>query len=247
MKAINLIPPEARGRRGSVFSASSAISGAPQGLGAYVVLAVLVVGVLMAGAWAFTGRQVSDRTADLARTEQSAQAAEAKVAAMGPYTAFAAASKARVETLGGLIKGRFDWSHGLREVARVVPPDVDLVSLVGTTSPNASVQGASGSSLRSALAVPAIDIIGCAKSQSQVARLLAGLRAIDGVQRVSLSSSEKSENTSPGDADCRATSQMPQFQMTVFFNEQEGIAPASATTATTAAAAPADTPTGGAG
>ena len=240
MKAVNLMPPEGRARRLALAGAVKAPAAAPRALGAYGVLAALAVGVLMAGGWAITTRQLSDGKADLARTEAAAQTAEAKVASLTPYTAFAELSRSRVETLNGLVKGRFDWSHGLREVARVVPADVDLISLVGTVSPNASVQGAgSGGSLRSSLPVPAIDLIGCAKSQANVARLLARLRAIDGVQRVSLSSSEKADSASLSATDCRATVGMPQFQLTVFFQAQDGIVPAAtATAASTTAASP---------
>jgi Tfp pilus assembly protein PilN len=236
MKAVNLMPPEGRARRLALAGVAKTPAAAPRSLGAYGVIAALATGVLLAGGWAVTNRQLKDGNADLARSEAAARTAEAKVAALKPYTDFASLSKARVETLNGLIKGRFDWSHGLREVARVVPKDVDLISLIGTVSPNANVQGAggAGASLRSALPVPAIDLIGCANSQSDVARLLARLRAIDGVQRVSLSSSEKSDGGGGGDSDCRATSQMPQFQLTVFFQAQDGIVPA--TDATTPAA-----------
>ena len=61
MRAVNLIPSEARGRRGSKGAGALAGPSAPQGLGAYTVLAVLALAVLMAGAWALTGRQVADR------------------------------------------------------------------------------------------------------------------------------------------------------------------------------------------
>jgi Tfp pilus assembly protein PilN len=233
MKAVNLIPPERRGSRKLSFGPARRTTDVPRPMGAYVVLAVLAVAVLMAGTWAMTGRGLNDRKADLATTEQAAQAAEAKVASLAPYTAFAALSRARVETLDGLIKGRFDWSHGLREVARVVPSDVDLISLVGTTTPTSPVQGAGGGSLRAALPVPAIDLIGCARSQTRVAQLLARMRSIDGVQRVSLGSSEKSDSVSLNEADCRANVRMPKFQITVFFQAQEGIV--TATDATTAA------------
>jgi hypothetical protein len=248
MKAVNLIPPEGRAGRLRRGAGPARVVAAPRGLGAYAVLAVLAVGVLMAGAWALTGRQLSDSRADVASSERAAQAAEAKVAALAPYTSFAELSRSRVETLTGLIKGRFDWSHGLREVARVLPRDVDLISLVGTTSPNSSVQGAgSGGSLRSALPVPAIDVIGCAHSQSDVARLLARLRSIDGVQRVSLGSSEKSDSASLSDTDCRASDQTPEFQITVFFQAlPDGIVPSAAATAPVSTTAPAaQTPSAG--
>ena len=248
MKAVNLIPPERRGPRKLDFGPGRRATDVPRSIGAYAVLAVLGLAVLMAAGWALTGRKLDDRRAKLATTEQAAQVAEAKVASLKPYTAFATLSHAREETLNGLIQGRFDWSHGLREVARVVPSDVDLVSLVGTTSPTSSVEGGgtSSGSLRGALPVPAIDIIGCAKSQAHVARLLARLRTIDGAQRVSLASSEKSDSTALSDTDCRSNSRMPQFQMTVFFQAQAGIvAAADATTATVAGTQPAAT-TGGA-
>ena len=238
MKAVNLIPPEGRARRLAIGGAGSGPAAPPRALGAYGLLAALATGVLMAGGWAVTNRQLNDGKSDLARSQAAAQAAEAKVAALAPYTAFATLSQSRIETLNGLIKGRFDWSHGLREVARVVPPNVDLISLVGTVSPHTAVQGGGGGgSLRASLPVPAIDLIGCAKSQAHVARLLASLRAIDGVQRVSLSSSEKADSASVSNTDCRANAGMPQFQLTVFFQAQDGIVPAAAATTPPAPAA----------
>jgi Tfp pilus assembly protein PilN len=243
MKAVNLIPPDARGAGRAKLGA-----GLAGGVGAYGVLAVLGLAVVMVAIWAMAGRGVSENQAELARVERQAQAAEAKVASLAPYKDFAALSKSRSETVKGLIDGRFDWSAGLREVARVIPRDVDLTSLVGTTSPTSRVEGAGGSaSLRSALPVPAIDLIGCAPSQSRVAELLAALRAIDGVQRVSLASSEKSDSASLSDTDCRSTVKMPQFQLTVFFRAQPGIIPAADAKPAPAAPAPAAPSTGGSG
>lgn len=243
MKAVNLIPPDRRGPRRLDFGPGRRATDVPRSIGAYAVLLVLGLAVVMAGAWALTGRKLDDRRAKLATTEHAAQVAEARVASLRPYTAFATLSHARQETLNGLIQGRFDWSHGLREVARVVPEDVDLVSLVGTTSPTSSVEGGGTSgSLRADLPVPAIDIIGCAKSQAHVARLLARLRTIDGAQRVSLASSEKSDSSALSETDCRANSRMPQFQITVFFQAQAGIVAAvDATTATVAGTQPSPT------
>jgi poly(3-hydroxybutyrate) depolymerase len=248
MKAVNLMPAEGRGRR-ATGATPSFLTGSSEGLAAYGLLAVLAIAVAMAGGWALSGRQLADGKADLTRTEAAAKVAEAKVASLGPYTKFAAVSQARVETLSGLIKGRFDWSHGLREVARVVPKDVDLISLVGTTSPTSSVQGAGASgALRASLPVPAIDLIGCAKSQSDVALLLARLRAVDGVQRVSLASSEKSDSASLSNTDCRASETVPQFQVTVFFQALPGIVPSAAAAASpsTAAGTTPAAPAGGA-
>lgn len=245
MKAVNLIPADSpRAGRG-------AAAAGPRGpIGAYVVLAVLAVAVVMAGAWTLTNKQVSDRQSELARVERDAAAAEAKTNALKPYTEFAALRTARVDTVGGLLDGRFDWAHSLREVARVVPKSVDLLSLVGTVSPTSKIEGGGTGALRAALPVPAVDLIGCAKSQAHVARLLARLRTIDGVQRVSLSSSEKSDAAAGGDSDCRSTKKMPQFQVTVFYKALDGIVPATDATApassnTAAATAPTTAAAGG--
>lgn len=246
MKAVNLLPPDRRGPRRLDFGPGRRVSDVPRPIGAYAVLAVLGLAVLMAGAWALTGRQLNDRRAQLATTEQAAQAAEAKVASLAPYTRFAALSASRTETIRGLVNGRFDWSAGLREIARVIPTDVDLTSLTATSSPGSAVQGGASDELRAALPVPAFSLAGCARSQSRVAQLLARLRAIDGVQRVSLSSSQKADSASANESDCRSTDQMPEFTLTVFFHAPSGIVPAAAATAA-GNTVPASTSTGGAG
>ena len=222
MKAVNLIPSDAPKGEGGRFP----IAG--DGVGAYVVLGMLAVAVVMVGAWALTNRQISAGQSKLAGIEREAHSAEARAASLKPYTEFAALRTARVATIDGLLEGRFDWAHSLREVARVVPADVALTSLIGTVSPTSQVEGSgSGGSLRSALPVPAIDLIGCAKSQAHVARLLARLRAIDGVERVTLASSEKSESASTSDTECRTTEKIPQFQLTLFYKALEGLVPAA--------------------
>ena len=215
MKAVNLIPQDApRLGRGT------------GGLGAYVLLGLLALAVVVAGANAYAGRQLSDRQAALARAESSAQAAEAKAAKLAPKAPSGVSATARVDTIEALLAGRFDWSHSLLEVARAVPRDISLVSLVGTVAPDTQLAGGGGGSLRGALPVPAIDLIGCAPSHPRVATLLTRLRALDGVQRVSLASSEKSDSASLNDTDCRATDDMPQFQVTVFYDAPKGLVPA---------------------
>jgi Tfp pilus assembly protein PilN len=244
MKAVNLIP----GDEPKLGRSKGAIASPTGPIGAYIVLAVLAVVVVMAGASALTSKHLSDKKNELSRIETQAAAAEAKAASLSSYTEFAALRKARVDTVGGLLDGRFDWAHSLREIARVVPRDVPLTSLVGTVSPSSKVEGGGASTLRPALPVPAVDLIGCAKSQAHVARLLARLRSLDGVQRVSLASSEKSDGASENVSDCRSTVKMPQFQLTVFYKALDGIVPATdATTTSSTSAATAASTTASAG
>ena len=245
MKAVNLIPQDtARGGR-----RLAAGSGSGSGAGVWVLLAVLAVAVVVVAANAFAGRQLSDKQAELARAESAAQVAQAKAAKLSSGDGAAALRKARVDTIEGLIDGRFDWSRSLREVARAVPADVDLTSLVGTVAPSTQLAAGGGGALRAALPVPAVDLIGCAPSHSRVATLVARLRTIDGVQRVSLASSEKTDRGSLSETDCRATDKMPQFQLTVFYDAPKGLVPAADAAAGGAAgAAPPATaaPAGGA-
>ncbi len=234
MNAVNLIPQDSnRSRR---------IGGGGGGagpVGAHVLLALLAVCVVAAAASAFAGRGLSAKQAELARVETAAQRTEAKAAALQSGSTTDALRKARVDTIEGLLDGRFDWSQSLREVALAVPGDVDLTSLVGTVAPSTALAGGGGGSLRAALPVPAIDLIGCAPSHARVATVVARLRSIDDVQRVSLASSEKSDGASLNDTDCRATDKMPQFQLTVFYEAPEGLMPAAdATVADPATGAP---------
>lgn len=234
MRAVNLIPAgERRGGGGR--------AGGRSGGGAYVVLAVLAVLVAVLGAYTMAGKQISEREAELAQVEGAAAAVEARAAALAPYTQFAELSRSRLETITQLADSRFDWSHALRELARVVPGDVDLLSVTGTVAPGVGVEGSSGSGLRAALPVPALEMVGCARSQSEVARLLARLRAVDGVQRVTLSSSEKADAGGGGEAECRTTAGRPQFSVIVFFEALAGAVPSAPGTPPAEGAAP---PTG---
>ena len=91
-----------------------------------------------------------------------------------------------------------------------------------------SVDGGTSDSLRGSLPNPALEVMGCTTSQADVAKVISSLRRVDGVERVSLSSSQKLDQGSPsaggsgsgGDAggDCRyGNSHYPQFSMTLFF------------------------------
>jgi len=238
MRAVNLIPADAsRGDRARVSLGD--------GLGAYVVLAVLAVLVAMTGAWAMTRGQLAEKRTELARVEAEAVSAEAKATALKPYVDFAALRAARIDTVGGLLDARIDWSRILRDLGRVIARDVSVTSLVGTASATSKVEGGgSGQSMRGAAAGPAIDLVGCARSQAKVADLLVDLRAIDGVEMVSLASSDKSDATAANETECRANDQMPQFSLTIGYEQSPAAAAAAPTTG--APGAPAAPAAGGA-
>lgn len=225
MRAVNLIPTDAsRGDR-----ARHSIS---DGLGAYVVLAVLAVLVVMTGAWAMTKGDLDEQRVALAQVQTEASAAEAKATALQPYLDFAALRTARIDTVGGLLDARVDWSRSLRDLGRAIPKGVSVTSLVGTASATSTVEGGGGGqSMRAASAGPAIDLVGCARTQAQVADLLVDLRAMDGVERVALASSDKSDSAALNETECRANDQMPQFSLTIAYEQLPAAAAAAQATA----------------
>lgn len=216
MRAVNLIPVEdRRGLRGG---------GSGSGIASYIVLGVLAAVVAMSAAYTLVNKSVSDRRAELGTVQSQVETAQAQVQRYASYTGFTALRQKRTETVRSLAASRFDWSHALHELARTIPSNAWLTSLKGTVAPGVSVDGGSTDPLRASLQKPALEVIGCTTSQGDVAKLISSLRRIDGVERVSLSSSQKLEqaaaNSSSGgsDGDCRnGNAHYPQFSMTLFF------------------------------
>jgi Tfp pilus assembly protein PilN len=217
MKAVNLIPAEQRRGLGSGGS----------GLASYVVLGVLALIVAMSAAYTLANRSLSDKRDKLASVQQQAQAYQDRAQGLAGYTSFSGLRQKRSETVRSLATSRFDWSHTLHEVARTIPSDAWLTSMRGTVSPGTSVEGGSNDPLRGSYPGPALEIVGCTTSQDKVAAVISSLRRIDGVQRVSLSSSAKIDNSSGsgagggggGDGDCRnGDVRFPEFSLTLSFN-----------------------------
>jgi Tfp pilus assembly protein PilN len=248
MKAVNLIPSEER-RAGS--------AGGRSGSAAYVVLGALAVLVLMAAAWTLTGKTVNDRRAQLDSVEQQASAAEAQANKLAAYSAFSQMRQKRADTVASIARSRFDWSHVMHEIARVIPSDTHLISLAGSVSPAVQPNGGSSQALalRGSNPGPAVDIVGCANGQANVSRMMSRLRLIDGVQHVTLAESAKNDMTSGGgttatggdSGECRYNDHITRFDVLVIFSAPPAVAaPAAAAPAagTTAAAAPTTTTTG---
>lgn len=228
MKAVNLIPVDAR--RG----------GDRSGGAVYVLLGAMTALVLVAAVFVLLGNKVSDRTAQVEQLRVETAAAQQEATALAPFRSFAAMREKRVATVRSLAQSRFDWGPVMRKLALVLPRDVSLSSMVGTVAPGVNVGsegGSDSSGLRQALAVPAVELAGCASSQAQVARTMTRLRLIDGVTRVSLGSTEKNESSSAqtnvsdagtstgaaaGTGDCRRTAKMPKFSIVVFFEPDAG-------------------------
>jgi Tfp pilus assembly protein PilN len=185
MRPVNLIPPdERRGDRAPLRT----------GAFSYVLvggLALLLLGVL---AVAITSKQISDRQDEKQSLEQELAQVTAQAQSLQAFIDFRTAQETRAATVASLAQSRFDWERVLQELALILPTDVWLSNLIGTASPNATAEGggggaSGGSSMRSQIAGPALEISGCATGQDAVAGFVAALEDIDGVTRVGLASS----------------------------------------------------------
>ena len=187
MKAINLLPPDLRGTPKTAAPKAAITPDEPGGIGAFVVLAALAACVVALAAYVLTTNTVKDRQAQLEAVTAQAEATTQRVNQLKPYADFQAMAETRIQTVKDLASSRFDWEQALRDISRAVPANVTLRELKGTIS--AATGGSSG--IRAAIAAPAIELKGCSTGQTEVATLLARLRNVDGVTRVSLNKSLK--------------------------------------------------------
>jgi Tfp pilus assembly protein PilN len=232
MRAVNLLPSDLRGT--APKAAPVVRQEKAQGIGAYVVLGALALCVAALAGYVITNNTLKQRTADLETAKTEAAAVAAQAAALKPYADFEAMANARVETVRGLAAARFDWERALRDLSLAAPSDVKLTSLNG----DMGLPGASGGGdpLRGSIQAPAITLAGCASSQVGVARMMARVKAVDGVTRVALSKSEKAANAGTGaSASPCAGKEPPTFSMVIFF---EGSSAAAAITQDAAAQVP---------
>jgi Tfp pilus assembly protein PilN len=228
MKAVNLIP------------ADETVAGSGRsGAGAYAVIGVLALLVVMSAAYTLVGRSVSTKRGELSNTTAQAASAEAQAATLKTYSQFSELRQSREETVQKLVDGRFDWAAAFREVSRTLPSGSWVTSLRATVNASAGVDGTTDP-LRSAIPAPAIEMAGCAKTQAGVARTVTSLRGIAGVQRVTLSSSQKmaqggggpnsASDSAGATTGCGAS---PQFSLTVFYKATDTPAAPATTGGTT--------------
>jgi Tfp pilus assembly protein PilN len=203
VRAVNLIP---------AGSAGAARAPRDSSFGTYLLLAGLAGLVAFVAIWTITNNKIDSSRAQLDRVNAEAQAAEARAEVAAPYKTFADLARDRELTVSSLSATRFDWSHGMREVSRVIPADVWLVSMNGTSGITTDAVGPDSS----AAPAPRFELQGCTRSMERVARLMTRLRAIDGVRAVDLKSSTKPD--SDGNEVCPANKPKdPAFTISIKF------------------------------
>lgn len=188
MKAINLIPSDQRRGAGGAAGRTGGLS--------YALIGVLALALIMFAAWTQTNTSIDEKTAEASSLEETAAIRTAQASALGPYAKFAELRTNRVQTIKQLADSRFDWAHAMGELSRTLPADTWLSAMTGTVAPGVGGDvGGASDPLRTARAVPALELSGCATSQTAVTTFLARLKLMNGVDRVDLSSSKKSESS----------------------------------------------------
>ena len=257
MRAVNLLPPDLR----PGVAPTRVVAGpAPEGggPGAFIVIGVLALALVALAAHVLTANAVKQRRADLAAATARTAAVTRQAEALKPYADFDAVAKARLKTVEDLVSERFAWDRALRDLSRAIPAEVTLTQLDGTVSAASGGSGG-GSELRTALDVPAFELQGCTRSQTDVARLMSRLANVGGVTRVSLAKSDKDTVTvrparagavpagTLADVGACGRGARPSFDVIAFFEDDAAPAAPSATpgAATTASATATPTATPG--
>ncbi len=239
MRPVNLIPLEER-RGGSAPTRTGPI--------VYFIVGGLAVVLLAVCAVVLLGNQITDKETEVAALESRATETEARADSLSSYVSFEQMKDARVQTIDSLAKSRFDWERVIRELSVVIPKGIWLSNLTGTVSPEVQIDDAAGIGLRSAIPGPALELVGCARSQPDIARLIASMHDIDGITRVTAANGIKSTTTDAAEStkaadDTAATDtsgscprSAPSFQLVAAFDavvvDASGAAPTSPPPAT---------------
>ena len=175
MRPVNLIPPEERpGSRRPLRS----------GPLAYIVVGALAAAVIAITALVLTENSISEKKSEVTQLQAEQAQITAKAQALSAYTQFDTVSEQRLATVTELADSRFDWPRILHELSLVIPANVQLTSLAGNVAPGAAATGGGGVGLRSGIAGPALEMVGCTTNQAAVASFIEALKDIDGVTRV---------------------------------------------------------------
>jgi Tfp pilus assembly protein PilN len=193
MKAVNLIPGEQRQGAGGLTGRS--------GGGALIVLGLIAGLAALVAMYGSAHHRISSQSGEAASLGAQASAIQARSGRLMPYTEFVAMADQRTQTVAQLVQARFDWSHALHELGRVMPTGSSLSSLHGTVGAESSKGGSSSAPAAAGAApvsstppgsTPVFTLTGCATGQAEVAQTLQRLRLVDGVSEVQLQSSTRS-------------------------------------------------------
>jgi Tfp pilus assembly protein PilN len=256
MKAVNLIPADAkRGSRGQSTA---------NRLPTYLLLGALAAAVALVTVYVLATNDISQRQAKVATLQAEVAQTQARSAGLSHFAEFSHMTESRIASVRQLAATRFDWHATLAQISQVVPANTSLATLNGTAA--SSAPGATGTASPTSAGTAtgsSIELAGCTKSQDDVARLMSRLRLVDGVDSVTLNSSQKQASGSAGAAPSSGSASgggsaaggalggncgnnAPAFDLKILFASQPAT-PASGAAATTSTAASTTPSASGAG
>jgi Tfp pilus assembly protein PilN len=179
MRAVNLLPREQVVQKGEARNPVALVTT----IGGAVVLLALVAGFLLAN------RSVDRQQQELAVTPAKKMSAQTQAFRSTVLTQREQRSLALATALGD----RVAWDRILRRMALVMPDDVWLTSLVGTTPLQAATSITTSTAATTPSALPptatALTLQGYTYSQAGVARLLERLQVLPDLKNVQLKQS----------------------------------------------------------
>ena len=101
----------------------------------YVLLGFLAAAVALVTVYVLTNNSIAERTAKLGNLKTEVTQEQAAVARLGEFTQFASLAQTRISTVHSIAAARFDWHTALSDLAKVVPANTTLQSIVGTVVP----------------------------------------------------------------------------------------------------------------
>jgi len=189
VKPVNLLPAGDRARK--------RVAAVPNG--SYIVLGVLAVLLLAAFTFVNTSNKINSDKSDIAEAQQETQEAEARAARLGAFGSFSQIKETRLASVTDLASARFDWERLMRELALVLPEDIFITE--ADASATGVLEGSDPSVTGGAPVGPTLKLVGCAKSQTDVARVMVRLRNLHRAADVTLAeSAEPGQESSEGQA-----------------------------------------------
>lgn len=181
MRAVNLLPLDARTGRRRPPTAALAVAGA----GVFAV-SILAVGFVTANG------KVDEREQELVAMEQELAAARRTAKPKPAQTGLAAERDQRFTALNDAMTKRLAWDRLLREVSLVLPEDVWLSSLAAGGG-TATASTSSSTPAPATAALQTLTFNGFTYSQESVARLLNRLALVPDLGNVKLQKSSVTE------------------------------------------------------
>lgn len=187
MRAVNLVPADARRGRGAGGGRRPSLPAADALGPAHLIVAVLVIAVVIVFMRVLADNQVNDRKATLAAVQSQVATEQAQAARLSQFTSFVQSAQAREAQVRQVAQQRFPWQRTLDQISRVMPASTSLTSLNATTAASTPAAGTGGGG------GPSFTLAGCADTPNQngVATLLRRLQALSGVNNVGFQSSTR--------------------------------------------------------